>query len=257
MYFLCYLSLAFVAVFAAPPNDQIVAGSAAGLCEFPSIVHLEIFDADDKDTYGACGGTLIDSSHVLTAAHCLEGNVNKIVVNIGTNKQNRYGDQSTNAKSFVIHENYEATDYIVKNDIAILALAKSITPDNCVQSAPLAQKGENFDRARCIAAGWGDLGWEQNSPNDLQKVVLPAIPTNTCKQNSKMIISDGVLCAGDFQHGGPSTCQGDSGGPLYCPSKITGKMVLAGVTSFGNKCDKEISAFSSVAYFRDWIANNL
>eukprot|EP00106_Octopus_bimaculoides_P017581 XP_014785023.1 PREDICTED: uncharacterized protein LOC106879833 [Octopus bimaculoides] len=100
----------------------------------------------------------------------------------------------------------------LKNDIAILTLANSIKADSCVQFAPLAQKGETFDGARCIAAGWGDLGW-------------------------------------DFF--------GDSGGPLYCLSKITGKMVLVGVTSFGNKCDKEISAFSSVAYFRDWIANNI
>uniref|UniRef100_A0A0L8HQ57 Peptidase S1 domain-containing protein n=1 Tax=Octopus bimaculoides TaxID=37653 RepID=A0A0L8HQ57_OCTBM len=71
MLYLCCLSLAFVAAFAASPKDQIVAGSAAGLCEFPSIVHLEVFDADHKDTYGACGGTLIDSTHVVTAAHCL------------------------------------------------------------------------------------------------------------------------------------------------------------------------------------------
>lgn len=50
--------------------------------------------------------------------------------------------------------------------------------------------------------------------------------------------------------------QGDSGGPLYCPSS-NGQMVLAGVTSFGLNCETEISAFSDLGYFRDWIENNV
>ncbi|XP_029651356.1 chymotrypsin-1 isoform X1 [Octopus sinensis] len=257
MLFLCCLSLVFINVFAAPPNEQIVAGSAAGLCEFPSIVHLKIYNQPRSRSYVTCGGTLIDATHVLTAAHCLDGPVKKISVNIGTNDQNKYGDQSTTTKSFVKHAGYLLSEYVIKNDIAVVRLSKSIKPDSCVQFVPLAQPGEIFDNARCIAAGWGDLGWQQKSPNKLQKVALPAIPTDVCQSNSRMMISKGVLCAGDFKKGGPSTCQGDSGGPLYCPSKKTGQMVLAGVTSFGDNCDNEISAFSSVAYFREWIKNNL
>ncbi|XP_014776000.1 chymotrypsin-1 [Octopus bimaculoides] len=256
MLFLCCLSLVFITVFAGP-IDQIVAGSAASLCEFPSIVHLKIYNQPRRSSYVTCGGTLIDPTHVLTAAHCLDGPVKTISVNIGTNNKNKYGDQSSITNSFVKHAGYVLSEYVIKNDIAILRLTKSIKPDSCVQFAPLAQAGETFDHARCIAAGWGDLGWQQKSPSKLQKVALPAIPTDVCQYNSRMVISDGVLCAGDFRKGGPSTCQGDSGGPLYCPSKITGQMVLAGVTSFGDNCDNEISAFSSVAYFRDWIANNL
>ncbi|CAI9740757.1 chymotrypsin-1-like [Octopus vulgaris] len=95
-----------------------------------------------------------------------------------------------------------------------------------------------------------------NSPDELYKVALPAIPHDVCTRRSRMRIADGVLCAGDFRQGGASTCQGDSGGPLYCPSS-NGQMVLAGVTSFGNKCDNEVSAFSDVGYFRDWINSNL
>uniref|UniRef100_A0A0L8H147 Peptidase S1 domain-containing protein n=1 Tax=Octopus bimaculoides TaxID=37653 RepID=A0A0L8H147_OCTBM len=95
-----------------------------------------------------------------------------------------------------------------------------------------------------------------SSPDELYKVTLPAIPADECKRRSKMRISDGILCAGDFNAGGTSTCQGDSGGPLYCRNRYY-QTVLAGVTSFGSKCNGEVSAFTDVGYFRDWIDKNL
>ncbi|CAI9740765.1 chymotrypsin-1-like [Octopus vulgaris] len=144
----------------------------------------------------------------------------------------------------------------MENDIAILTLDRPVREGGCVKFAQLARKGETFGTRRCMAAGWGDFKFNGNSPNELYKVALPAIPHNVCKRDSRMRIADGILCAGDFRQGGASTCQGDSGGPLYCPSS-NGQMVLAGVTSFGNNCDKEISAFSDVGYFRDWIESNL
>ncbi|GAB1608059.1 hypothetical protein Ahia01_001090000, partial [Argonauta hians] len=186
-----------------------------------------------------------------------DGDVKKIHVNIGTTKMNKRGRQSMTTKTFVKHSGYTLSDYVIKNDIAILKLPKSVKEDGCVQFSPLAQQGESFDGLRCIAAGWGDLQWQGKSPNDLQKVPLNTIRFSTCTQRSAMVISEGILCAGDFRRGGASTCQGDSGGPLYCPSKRTGMMVLAGVTSFGDNCNNEVNAFSSVSYFRQWIDTHL
>uniref|UniRef100_R4G7C8 SP1-Abd-10 n=1 Tax=Abdopus aculeatus TaxID=515833 RepID=R4G7C8_ABDAC len=255
MLFLCCLVLAIASVSTAP-DTQIVGGSPAHNCEFPSIVHLQIFNQPTDDLISVCGGTLIDSTHVLTAAHCLEGNVRRIKVNIGSNNKWAPGPQSTTVRTIVRHGGYVRSDFLIMNDIAVLTLNKTIHENRCVKFATMARSRETFGNTRCIAAGWGDFQFEGNSPHELYKVALPAIPHDVCKRRSHMDIADGVLCAGDFIPGGESTCQGDSGGPLYCP-RSNGEMVLAGVTSFGHKCNTEISAFSDVGYFRNWIDSHL
>ncbi|XP_029638181.1 CUB and peptidase domain-containing protein 2 [Octopus sinensis] len=248
---LCCLLVTVASVYAAPA-EQIVGGSPAANCEFPSIVHLTIFNQPTDNMVSLCGGTLIDSTHVLTAAHCLEGHVRKVRVNIGTNDKRIRGPQTTNAIQIMSHEHYVHQPYLIQNDIAILTLSRPVREVGCVKFATMAYPGETFDHKRCIAAGWGNLFFKGNSPNELYKVALPAIPHAVCKRRSRMRIVDGILCAGDFRPGGASTCQGDSGGPLYCP-RSNGEMVLAGVTSFGHKCERHISAFSDVGYFRNWI----
>ena len=52
-----------------------------------------------------------------------------------------------------------------------------------------------------------------------------------------------------------SFIQGDSGGPLYCKSKE--QWVLAGIVSFGLRCEFGPALYTNVAYFRDWIDNHL
>lgn len=252
---LCCLLFAIASV-STGKETQIVGGSQARNCEFPSIVHLQIFNQPTDDRISVCGGTLIDPTHVLTAAHCLEGHVRRVKVNIGSNNKWAPGPQSTTASQIVKHGGYVHTKLLIKNDIAILTLNRAVHEDGCVQFATMAEPQETFDGKRCIAAGWGDFQFEGNSPNELYKVALRAIPHDVCKDKSRMQIADGVLCAGDFVEGGPSTCQGDSGGPLYCRGS-KGKMVLAGVTSFGHNCDTKVSAFSAVGYFRNWIDSHL
>ncbi|XP_036359552.1 chymotrypsin-1-like [Octopus sinensis] len=255
---LCCLLVAIASVSAGGNSTHkgIVGGSRAQNCQFPSIVYLEIFNQPTDSSYGACGGTLVDATHVLTAAHCVEGKVRRIKVNIGSNNKRSPGSQSTTVSKFVIHGGYVRSKYVVKNDIAMLTLNTRVREARCVKFAKLASKGETFGTSRCIAAGWGKFAYKGQSPDQLFKVTLPAIPADVCKRRSKMRISDGILCAGDFTAGGTSTCQGDSGGPLYCRNRSY-QTVLAGVTSFGSRCNGEVSAFTDVGYFRDWIDSNM
>uniref|UniRef100_R4FJ74 SP1-Oct-1 n=1 Tax=Octopus cyanea TaxID=34525 RepID=R4FJ74_OCTCY len=252
---LCCLLATVASVFAAP-HTQIVGGAPANHCEFPSIVHLQIFNQPTDNMLSLCGGTLIDSTHVLTAAHCVEGYVKKIRVNIGSNHKWALGPQSTTVSDIVTHEGYVHNLFLIKNDIAILTLTDPVHEEGCVKFATMAAPGEKFGNSKCITAGWGNLQYKGHSPDELYKVALPAIPHDVCKKRSRMRIADGVLCAGDFIPYGASTCQGDSGGPLFCPSSHGG-MVLAGVTSFGHNCDMDVSAFSDVGYFRNWIDRHL
>lgn len=52
---------------------RIVGGTRAHLGEFPGKVSLQ-----SRQGFHFCGGTLIDTQHVLTAAHCMTSNIGRV-----------------------------------------------------------------------------------------------------------------------------------------------------------------------------------
>ncbi|XP_042144918.1 plasma kallikrein-like [Ixodes scapularis] len=142
------------------------------------------------------------------------------------------------------------------------ALVKLETPldfggaDSDVMPICLPTKDQQFPNLTCVGSGWGSL--VQNGPDStiLQKVDLPTVPHDICKQNyanSNPVIEETMICAG-YEEGGKSMCNGDSGGPLMCP-RDDGLYVLAGTVSWTVVCAAKYqpSVFARTSTQLDWI----
>jgi secreted trypsin-like serine protease len=91
----------------------------------------------------------------------------------------------------------------------------------------------------------------------LQKVDIPAVTDEKCKETYRSLDSDQQLCAGSEL--GKDSCGGDSGGPLVLRTGPTTPWYQVGIVSFGPKqCGTgRPGVYTKVEAFLPWIDENL
>jgi trypsin len=222
------------------PGTDIIGGGPASPGEFPfmaAVLDERIGGNDWNKQF--CGGSLIASDWVLTAAHCVQGaNPLNLAVAVGRTQLSS-STQGVRLKvdSVHIHPDYNKPISLA-HDAALLHLVGTVSTNIATPIRLAVESDDVWELAGTPLAviGWGTTSVRKASyPDALQEVDVPVVDDGTCRTAYKTSLhAPSMVCAG-----APNidSCYGDSGGPLF--ARNNGSPIQIGIVSWGNGCAKK------------------
>ncbi|XP_054863187.1 elastase-1-like [Amphiprion ocellaris] len=239
-------------------NERVIGGHDAKPNTWKWQVSLQHGSSDEESFYHICGGSVIDSLYIMTAAHCiLSMDAKQYRVVVGEYNLFEYdgSEQFIRVEKIVVHPGWNG-DLANGNDIALLKLANPIYDNGYVAIAELPYREQMLPHGfNCTITGWGLMDYEGSIPTILQEAPLDVVEHSVCSQYDwwGSVALKTMVCAGG--DGIISGCQGDSGGPLSCYTDRAWR--VHGVVSYGpaGMCNqyKKPTVFTRVSSFLDWM----
>jgi secreted trypsin-like serine protease len=193
----------------APLVPYIINGQEASISQFPWQVYVEggPFKEGGKTFAISCGGSILDSTHILTAAHCVdvEGTTTEhspaaFVVVSGDSNINELSStiQVRGVASIRAHP-YYAVSPEIKDDVAILTLDTPLELSQAMDAEPipLVPAGATPAPGTTLSlSGYGKENGAERAQSDgkLHSTTLTAISSDACR-NEVGLNSAVLLCA--------------------------------------------------------------
>ncbi|KAG8201572.1 hypothetical protein JTE90_011243 [Oedothorax gibbosus] len=244
-------------------NARVVGGHESYPGQWPWMAALFIVTARGKEYW--CGGSLIDSLHILTAAHCLSDrrgykyNARQIVVRLGENHllhSDGNGMQEFSVTSLRPHPQFQRNGFY--NDIGLVKLARPVKFSDYIQPVclPSSRSSKSMVGKMATVVGWGAMSYGSRGTGSMQQVSMPIWDNKDCDSRYYQPITGNFVCAG-YNEGGKDACQGDSGSPLMVPNNSR-EWTVVGIVSFGTKCASPgyPGVYTRVSEYIDWIRQN-
>ncbi|ENN81797.1 hypothetical protein YQE_01804, partial [Dendroctonus ponderosae] len=256
----------------------VVGGAPVKRGQYPWVAAL--FSNRESGSYtNICGGSLLSTSIVLTAAHCVTYQatgkpINKKFFKVAAGKYyNAYGDvkdmdttQVSAVKQIVVQDDYLGDIQNFRGDIALIKLVTSFALSKVVQPV-CTFSNEQLLTSNSVAAvaGWGYTTSSGKPSTVLQEIDLPYVSNEQCRTElspdfaQKYLLSD-KLCAG-YVNKNMSVCRGDSGGGLVFRAS-NNRYYLLGIVSLAHSflqnnqqsCDIQKRAlFTDVSKYKEWV----
>lgn len=253
----------------------MIGGSRPLLGEYPWTALIQYRKPDGKLEF-SCGGSLINSRYVLTAAHCISGipkNWKIVGVRLGEYDLSSAGPDCENddcadphidvaIDKLIVHEDHNNEPRSQWDDIALIRLDRDVTFSEYIRPICLPIDDEtrpsNTTGLRVTEVGWSRTVNTRLSDTKMRSElkILNRSECDTAYQQQGITLRDTQLCVSRPKIG--DVCHGIAGSSLM--HHIGRSLYLIGITSFGpTGCgNKNIpDVYTNVASYIDWIESKM
>lgn len=212
-------------------QHRIANGLTAFETQFPYVVSIR---TPHNGVMSHCGGSIISSSWVLTAAHCTR---NRLQFNLRFGSNNMLSDGVTQSAFWAVHHAQFDSKYL-NNDVALIRIPSPLTLSSSIAPIRLPtsrQTDEAFVGRQTLVSGWGETAPRSGAMPLLRWLSTKVISNAQCVNTfgTRPIVGHVMCTVGLSSSSNQGACAGDSGGPLVLMEN--GEPTQIGIVAFTHK----------------------